>query len=70
MRKSTNNSFMGTYSSINIRYVPTNIYKQNSSIIPSKFDIDETDISNIVHPVEELLANNQQEDPTQTGFVE
>lgn len=36
---------MGTYSSINIRYVPTNIHKQNSAINPSKFDVDE-DISN------------------------
>lgn len=30
-RKSTGGSYMGTYSSINIRYVPTNMYKQSGS---------------------------------------
>lgn len=46
-RKSTGGSFMGTYSSINIRYVPTNMYKQGqgSMFMGSKFDADDKESS-------------------------
>jgi len=47
-RKSTGGSFMGTYSSINIRYVPTNMYKQGSAVMGSKFEADDEKGSNSV----------------------
>ena len=59
---------MGTYSSINIRYVPTNMYKQSSAIMGSKFEVEDEKQSNSVEPIAE--ENKEQEEPTQTGFVE
>lgn len=58
---------MGTYSSINIKYVPTNMYKQGSGIIGSKFDVDD-EKDNLIKPIAE--ENKEFDEPTQTGFVE
>ncbi|KAL4502231.1 hypothetical protein ABPG72_000466 [Tetrahymena utriculariae] len=67
IRKSTGGSFMGTYSSINIKYVPTNIHKQGGSqIMGSKFDVD--DEKSNVKPIAE--ENKELDETTQTGFVE
>lgn len=53
---------MGTYSSINIRYVPTNMYKQGSAVMGSKFEADDEKGSNSVQPIAE--ENKEQDEPT------